>query len=80
MAALRGRHETLLPSPRRRHEEHIETDGRTDPMRTFLLLIAYYLVVTPLGLLSRLVNDPLARRWNRRADTYWNATAPSTAR
>ncbi|MET9095299.1 hypothetical protein ACFYX8_32425 [Streptomyces cyaneofuscatus] len=49
-------------------------------MRTFLLLIAYYLVVTPLGLLSRLVNDPLARRWNRRADTYWNATAPSTAR
>ncbi|MDX3372995.1 MULTISPECIES: hypothetical protein [Streptomyces] len=49
-------------------------------MRTLLLLIAYYLVVTPLGLLSRLVNDPLARRWSRRADTYWNATAPSTAR
>ncbi|MER6195238.1 hypothetical protein [Streptomyces cyaneofuscatus] len=49
-------------------------------MRTFLLLIAYYLVVTPLGLLSRLVNDPLTRRWNGRADTYWNATAPSTAR
>lgn len=27
-------------------------------MRTFLLLIAYYLVVTPIGLLSRRVDDP----------------------
>ncbi|MEU0157660.1 hypothetical protein ABZ154_02135 [Streptomyces sp. NPDC006261] len=49
-------------------------------MRTFLLLIAYYLVVTPIGLLSRLVDDPLARRWNRRTATYWNAPAPSPAR
>ncbi|MFF6909212.1 hypothetical protein ACFY9Q_25150 [Streptomyces sp. NPDC012389] len=49
-------------------------------MRTFLLLIAYYLVVTPVGLLSRLAHDPLARRWNRRADTYWTAPAPSPAR
>ncbi|MFJ7060608.1 hypothetical protein ACK8N7_07415 [Streptomyces griseobrunneus] len=49
-------------------------------MRTFLLLITYYLVVTPIGLLGRLTGDPLARRWNRRADTYWNAPAPSPAR
>ncbi|RBL81301.1 hypothetical protein DDE05_45440 [Streptomyces cavourensis] len=47
-------------------------------LRTLLLLLAYYLVVTPAGLLSRLVDDPLARRWNRRADTYWNAPPPST--
>ncbi|MEU1325594.1 hypothetical protein [Streptomyces microflavus] len=49
-------------------------------MRTFLLLIAYYLVVTPIGLLSRRFDDPLARRWNRRAVTYWNAPTPSPAR
>ncbi|MER7852980.1 hypothetical protein ACWEJZ_23505 [Streptomyces bacillaris] len=49
-------------------------------LRTLLLLLAYYLVVTPVGLLSRLVDDPLARRWNRRADTYWNAPPPSPAR
>ncbi|MFJ8648554.1 hypothetical protein ACIRNI_20845 [Streptomyces sp. NPDC093546] len=49
-------------------------------MRSFLLLLVYYLVVTPFGLLSRLVNDPLARRWERRADTYWNPPTPSPAR
>ncbi|MBN0049115.1 hypothetical protein JS756_34555 [Streptomyces actuosus] len=49
-------------------------------MRTFLLLIAYCLIVTPIGLLSRLVGDPMTRRWNRRTDTYWIPSVPSPAR
>ncbi|MER5768951.1 hypothetical protein [Streptomyces sp. NPDC001985] len=49
-------------------------------MRTLLLLILYYLVVTPAGLLSRLVRDPLTRRWNRSAETYWTVSTPSPAR
>ncbi|GLU49804.1 hypothetical protein [Nocardiopsis ansamitocini] len=40
-------------------------------MRTFLLFLSYYLVVTPVGLLSRLVRDPLSRRANPNATTYW---------
>jgi hypothetical protein len=40
-------------------------------MRNLLLFIVYYLFVTPIGLLSRVVGDPLTRRWNRNADTYW---------
>ncbi|MEE1754120.1 hypothetical protein [Streptomyces sp. SP18CS02] len=49
-------------------------------MRTFLLLIVYYVFVTPVGLLSRILNDPLARRWDRSADTYWISSASSAAR
>ncbi|MFE9173235.1 hypothetical protein ACFYNZ_27860 [Streptomyces kebangsaanensis] len=49
-------------------------------MRTFLLLIAYYLIVTPIGLLGRLVNDPMARRRSRRTDTYWIPSVPSPTR
>jgi uncharacterized membrane protein len=41
------------------------------PMRTVMLFIAYYLVVTPAGWVSRLVRDPLARRWEQRSDSYW---------
>ncbi|MDQ1741140.1 MAG: hypothetical protein QOE53_2792 [Pseudonocardiales bacterium] len=40
-------------------------------MRTLLLFLLYYLIVTPIGALSRLVRDPLKREWNQRADTYW---------
>ena len=40
-------------------------------MRTLLLFILYYLVVTPIGIVSRLVRDPMTRSWNGRADTYW---------
>jgi hypothetical protein len=40
-------------------------------MRTLLLFLLYYLIVTPLGKLSRLVRDPLKRDWNERAESYW---------
>jgi hypothetical protein len=36
-----------------------------------MLSIVYFVVVTPIGLVTRLVRDPLARRRNRRATTYW---------
>jgi hypothetical protein len=37
-----------------------------------LLLIVYYLVVTPIGLLMRLVGyDPLQRRIDRTGKSYW---------
>ncbi|MEV7007428.1 hypothetical protein [Streptosporangium sp. NPDC051022] len=40
-------------------------------MRTLLLLAFYCLVITPAGLLGRLLRDPLARRWDTNAATYW---------
>lgn len=39
-------------------------------MRTALLALVYYLVVTPVGVVSRIVHDPLRRRLDRRASTY----------
>lgn len=42
-------------------------------MRTVLLFLGYFLIVTPLGLARRLVHDPLSRRRKRRAATYWVA-------
>ncbi|QNP68696.1 hypothetical protein IAG44_03945 [Streptomyces roseirectus] len=48
-------------------------------MRTFLLLLLYCLVVTPVGLVSRLVADPMTRRTDR-GDTYWIPSDPSPAR
>lgn len=36
-----------------------------------MLFIIYSLVVTPIGLVSRLIHDPLSRRRNQRAKTYW---------
>ena len=39
-------------------------------MTTALLALVYYLVITPVGLVSRLVHDPLHRSLNRRASTY----------
>ncbi|WP_405165491.1 hypothetical protein OG203_10510 [Nocardia sp. NBC_01499] len=41
-------------------------------MRTLLLALAYFVLVVPLGLLLRLVRDPLRRRWDRQARTYWH--------
>ncbi|GGO05652.1 hypothetical protein GCM10010116_11090 [Microbispora rosea subsp. aerata] len=40
-------------------------------MRALLLFLLYYLVVTPAGLVARLVRDPLARRKDPDAATYW---------
>jgi hypothetical protein len=47
-------------------------------MRKPLLAAVYYLVVTPIGLVSRLIHDPLSRRWNRDAQSYWILTNTST--
>lgn len=44
-------------------------------MRRVLLFVVYFLLVTPVGLLSRLTWDPLHRRWRAGAASYW---LPST--
>jgi hypothetical protein len=37
-----------------------------------LLSLMYYLVLTPIGLLMRLLgHDPMQRRWDRTAKSYW---------
>jgi hypothetical protein len=42
-----------------------------------LLVIVYYIVLTPIGLLMRLVGfDPLERRLDRSANSYWIAHEP----
>ncbi len=43
-------------------------------MPTVLWAAVYYLVLTPVALLVRLVRDPLHRRRDSRADTYWTFT------
>ncbi|WP_202610652.1 hypothetical protein [Herbidospora solisilvae] len=40
-------------------------------MRTFLLFLLYHLVVTPAGLIARVVRDPLSRRADADTTTYW---------
>lgn len=40
-------------------------------MRNFLLLLTYYLVITPRGLLRRWTNDPMSRQWDPAAASYW---------
>jgi hypothetical protein len=37
------------------------------------LSVIYFLVVTPVGWASRLIHDPLSRRRDRRARSYWSA-------
>ena len=46
-------------------------------MRTVLLAIVYYLIITPIGLLARAVRDPLARGMDPKATSYWTAPTPS---
>ncbi|MBW2459320.1 MAG: hypothetical protein JRI68_32810 [Deltaproteobacteria bacterium] len=44
---------------------------------TVLLLALYYLVFTPIGLLARLFGyDPMGRRFERQARTYWQPSQP----
>lgn len=43
-------------------------------MRKPLLFLAYYLVATPYGTLRRYVRDPLARRLDQRAQSYFVLT------
>lgn len=53
--------------------------ARGDPARLKLLLtIVYFPVVTPSGLISRLVGDSLPRRCGPRAATYWSHFESST--
>lgn len=40
-----------------------------------MLFIIYFLVVTPIGLASRFLLDPLTRRRRQRAKTYWIESA-----
>jgi hypothetical protein len=43
-----------------------------------LLLGVYYLVVTPIGLIMRLVGyDPMARQFDRAAKSYWTPHDPA---
>ncbi|MFC5220522.1 hypothetical protein [Streptomyces coerulescens] len=42
------------------------------PLRNLALLLLYCLVVVPAGVLARLVHDPLHRRVDRAAPSYWN--------
>ncbi|REF00413.1 hypothetical protein [Thermomonospora umbrina] len=39
---------------------------------TVLLALAYLTIVTPVGVVSRLVHDPLHRRWNKETGTHWH--------
>jgi hypothetical protein len=47
-----------------------------------LLIVVFYLVITPIGLAMRLLGrDPLERKWDRQAATYWkDAEKPGDAR
>ena len=39
---------------------------------TCVLALLYFLVVVPAGLLVRMARDPLQRRWDPDASSYWN--------
>lgn len=45
-----------------------------------VLVVVYFLVLTPIGLMRRAAGqDPLSRKWDARADSYWEKRpAPPT--
>jgi fatty acid desaturase len=46
-----------------------------------VLAIAYYLVLTPMGWLMRLVgHDPMHRAFDQRAASYWVSHDPGTSK
>jgi ABC-type uncharacterized transport system permease subunit len=48
-------------------------------MSYVVLGVTYFLVVTPIGLVMRLAgNDPMQRRFDRSAATYWVTRTPTT--
>ena len=49
-------------------------------MLTTLLFVLYFLVVVPLGWVSRVVRDPMRRRWRPAATTYWMNPSVSATR
>ncbi|MET8468656.1 hypothetical protein ABZY90_12240 [Streptomyces sp. NPDC006422] len=40
-------------------------------MRNALLTVVYVLFVVPVGLVLRVVRDPMRRSWSRRRASYW---------
>ena len=48
-------------------------------MRNVLLFLLYFLVVTPAGLIARIGRDPLSRKWDPAASTYWIPSTGSRA-
>jgi hypothetical protein len=45
-------------------------------MRHILLAPLYFLVVTPIGWILRVVHDPLHRAWDPKAESYLTAPRP----
>ena len=46
---------------------------------TLLIAVIYYLVLTPIGLIARLVGyDPMKRQFEPTLETYWIRRAPTT--
>ncbi len=44
-----------------------------------ILGVVYYLILTPIGLVMKLLgHDPMQRKIDREADTYWQAHKPTT--
>ncbi|MDI9830640.1 MULTISPECIES: hypothetical protein [unclassified Streptomyces] len=41
-------------------------------MRNVLLTVVYVLIVVPVGLVLRVVRDPMRRSWSRRRESYWH--------
>lgn len=58
------------------HRYHLSMGAAGGTIFTMLLAIAYYAVITPVGLIVRLVHDPLRRRWDARAASYWDELRP----
>jgi hypothetical protein len=46
---------------------------------TFMLFAVYWLLVTPVGLLLRVIHGPLRLRWDRTAPTYWDLQVDNSA-
>jgi hypothetical protein len=44
----------------------------------FALALIYFLILTPVGLVRRMFGDPLTRRFDRNAATYWSPARPRT--
>lgn len=45
-------------------------------MQRILLFLIYVIVFTPIGIAMRIFRDPLRRKLDRGADTYWTSPSP----
>lgn len=48
-------------------------------LSTLVMGAAYYLVITPAGLVVKILRDPLRRRWDARTATYWDELSVQAA-